>query len=338
MSQINNKIKSLTAEQESRMSEFRNKWIRVGLSTAPADRQRAEAAIRKSYILGGVPEPRKIVWCGSPFSQGITRSIILDKKIIDSVRASVGASVRASVWDSVRDSVRASVWDSVGASVRDSVWDSVRDSVWDSGYGQHDASWLSFYDYFGEVCGLHPKTERLAGLFELAQSCGWYLPHEGVCWVSERHHLLNRDEQGRLHSLTDPAVSYPDGWSIYAVHGVRVPQDIIEDRNSINPHRITSESNAEIRRVMLDIFGQARYLQESGAKKVQSDRFGELYRQELVDDEPIVMVRVTNSTPEPDGSVKPYFLRVPPEIRTAEQAVAWTFGKEPGAYAPAVET
>ena len=38
------------------------------------------------------------------------------------------------------------------------------------------------------------------------------------------------------------------------------------------------------------------------------------------------MVEVVNSTPEPDGSRKTYFLRVPPTIGTAREAVAWTFG------------
>jgi hypothetical protein len=37
------------------------------------------------------------------------------------------------------------------------------------------------------------------------------------------------------------------------------------------------------------------------------------------------MLEVENSTPEPDGSHKPYFLRVPPEVRTARETLAWTF-------------
>ena len=32
-----------------------------------------------------------------------------------------------------------------------------------------------------------------------------------------------------------------------------------------------------------------------------------------------------NSTPEPDGTRRTYFLRVPPQMRTAREAVAWTF-------------
>ncbi|MCC7529097.1 MAG: hypothetical protein IT342_11270 [Candidatus Melainabacteria bacterium] len=37
------------------------------------------------------------------------------------------------------------------------------------------------------------------------------------------------------------------------------------------------------------------------------------------------MVRVKNATMEPDGSYKTYFLRVPPYVATAREAVAWTF-------------
>jgi hypothetical protein len=37
------------------------------------------------------------------------------------------------------------------------------------------------------------------------------------------------------------------------------------------------------------------------------------------------MLEVVNSTPEPDDSFKDYFLRVPPNARTAREAVAWTF-------------
>lgn len=35
---------------------------------------------------------------------------------------------------------------------------------------------------------------------------------------------------------------------------------------------------------------------------------------------------------------KEYFLRVPPDTRSAHEACAWSFGKTPEAYAPAIET
>jgi hypothetical protein len=50
------------------------------------------------------------------------------------------------------------------------------------------------------------------------------------------------------------------------------------------------------------------------------------------------MVEVINATPEPDGSRKRYWLRVPPYMRTAREAVAWTFGLSGKEYAPDKET
>ena len=61
---------------------------------------------------------------------------------------------------------------------------------------------------------------------------------------------------------------------------------------------------------------------------IHSDELGDLYRADVPDDEPLVMVRVLNSTPEPDGTYKPYWLRVPPGMTRASDAVAWTFGFE----------
>ena len=319
-------IEKLTKEQIARFPEFVERWTKIGLCTDPADRPKAEAAIIDCYKYAGLAPPKKIVWCGSPLSQGLTRAIILDKKLTEGI----GKSVRDSVQASVRASVQASVQASVGASV----WASVGDSV----YGQHDANWLAWIAYFREMCALKSQTEKCLGLDALAKSAGWALPHQNICWVSERHNILERDERGRLHNLVGPAVMYPDGWSIYSVHGVRVPGWIIEEKQKLNAQVIDKEQNAEIRRVMIEIFGQEKYLIEGKAEKIHKDEFGTLWRKQIEGDEELVMVEVLNSTPEPDNSFKTYFLRVPPTVKTAHEAVAWSFQKEPKQYSPAQES
>jgi hypothetical protein len=205
-------------------------------------------------------------------------------------------------------------------------------------YGQHDANWLAFYKFFQAECGLSKETDKLEGLWELCRSAGWALPHEHICWVSERHSVVARDEQGRLHNLRGPALEYPDGFAIYAAHGVRLSPDIILDPSSITVARIEAEKNAEIRRVMIEQYDQGRYLKDSGAKKVQEDDYGTLYRKDVPNDEPILMVDVINSTAEPDGTFRRYMLRVPPDTKTARGGVAWTFGKTEAEYEPALET
>jgi hypothetical protein len=214
------------------------------------------------------------------------------------------------------------------------------DSVGESSYGQHDAGWLSFYDYFNSACGLKKETKKISGLLKISKSAGWFLPHEKICWVSDRHNIVNRDGNGRLHNNNGIALAYPDGWGIYAVHGVRVPKFVIERPTEIKINSIDAEKNIEVRRVMIDRYDGVRYtgafLIDSGAKEIHRDDFGILYRRDVSLDEPIVMVKVKNSTPESDGSCKDYFLRVPPNIQIAHEAVQWTFGSDN--YSPAIES
>ena len=287
------KIEKLSPLQIARMAEFRDRWIKIGLSTEPADRPRAE------------------------------RAIVLDRRLVEQIGDSVGASV----WASVRASVRASVWASVGDSVRASVGGSV--------YGAHDANWLAFYAYFREVCGLLEQTERLAGLTELAQSAGWALPHAGICWVSERHHVLSRDDRGRLHSIAGPAVAYPDGWAIYAVRGVRVPAEWIEQKDKLDPATALTWPNVEQRNAAAEIIGWARILEQLKPSTIDTDRdpeIGTLLRVDLPDAPNSRFLRVRC------GTGREFVLPVPAEMETARQANAWTYGLKPDEYKPEIRT
>ena len=66
--------------------------------------------------------------------------------------------------------------------------------------------------------------------------------------------------------------------------------------------------------------------------------FGKLWEINFRDDEPLKFVQVRNSTPERDGTFKFYYLKVPPEMATARQAVAWTFGLQADEYIPSKQT
>lgn len=159
-----------------------------------------------------------------------------------------------------------------------------------------------------------------------------------VVFACEKPHVFSVDEGGRLHDARGPALAFDDGFNEYCWHGVIVEARIIEQADTITIDEIESTQNAEIRRVLIERYGQARYLQDSGTREIQKDDFGTLYKKEIPGDEPLVMVKVVNSSPEPDGSFKDYFLRVPPDVETARQAVAWTFGLEEDDYLPRDES
>jgi hypothetical protein len=62
------------------------------------------------------------------------------------------------------------------------------------------------------------------------------------------------------------------------------------------------------------------------------DETGILWRKTWLASDAWAAVEVINATPEPDGTRKHYFLQVPPNLRTAREAVAWTYGIAPERY------
>ena len=168
----------------------------------------------------------------------------------------------------------------------------------------------------------------------LALHSGPRIVHDDFCMISDRPTLLTVDEQNRPHGDTGPFCRWSDGTALYSVRGVRVPAWVVERPADITVATIDSEQNAEVRRVMLERYGLARYLRDANAERLDHDeRWGTLYRRDLANDEPLVMVEVINRSPEPDGSFRHYVLRVPPTCRTALEAVAWTFDMKPQDYA-----
>jgi len=189
-----------------------------------------------------------------------------------------------------------------------------------------------------DVLGLESQTEPLVGLMELAEVCGWWAPYKHLAIIQHRHSELHLDERGRLHNQNDMSVRYRDGWGVYAIHGARVPEWVVTRPAEITADKIEAETNAEVRRVMIDRYGADRYLVDSGAKQVHADEFGVLFRKNIRGDEPLVMVKLKNSTPEPDGTFKHYFIRVPPTIQRAREACAWMADVSEAEYAPEIET
>lgn len=182
------------------------------------------------------------------------------------------------------------------------------------------------------------NKRRIGALMELAAQGLCYIFYEGYAFACESPTRLSLDEGGRLHSEFGPAISSLDGFSMHSWHGSTVASWIIEHPERINVPGIMKEFNAEVRRVMIERYGLEKFIKASGAQQIHRDECGVLYRKEFEDDEPLVMVKVKNSSKEPDGSYKHYFLRVPPDMKTAREAVAWTFAMDEKSYNPEQQT
>ncbi|MBV9317044.1 MAG: hypothetical protein JOZ34_06230 [Gammaproteobacteria bacterium] len=198
--------------------------------------------------------------------------------------------------------------------------------------GQHELAWLGAYDYYRDALGLVAETAPLQGLFQLAQSLGWLQPHARTCWLAERPDRLRGDDRGRLHDDSAPALRFRDGWSVWAWKGVVVPSWLILHPDRITLAMIDHEQNVQIRRCMIEIMTPERYVAQGGAVRVAEDETGVLWRKTWLSADTWAAVEVINATPEPDGTHRHFFLQVPAHMRTAREAVAWTYGLTASAY------
>jgi hypothetical protein len=304
-------IDSLTPEQEAKFPEYEERFVNIGLATGEDDlKNRADIVknIGLVYQDAELTPPPVYLHLKSPLACVLALNYL--ESIEDKWKDDPANLVKTFVKDdtSLKDLMELTK----GMSLKN----------YEACYGQFEASWLVFYMFFQEEFNLE-KCPTLDHLEALLKS-GWFFPMDNICAVSGRHMSIHRDEDNRLHNLEAPALAFSDDFNLYAVHGVRVPEYIIERPEEITVDLITTEANAEVRRVMLDKFGLDRFIKESGAKLIDSDeKIGDLYVAEFEDDEALAMVRLINSTPETDGTSKEYWMRVTPGAKTAREAVAW---------------
>ena len=192
-------------------------------------------------------------------------------------------------------------------------------------YGNHDAGWISFYNYFQEVKGLD-CVDKLQPLMDLAKYCGWVSFYENVVVFQHRPEVIKFDDQNRLHCEDGPAIRYRDGFSIYSWHGVSIPAEWIENKQSLTPKIALSWENIEQRRCACEIIGWARILRELNSEVIDSDvdpMIGNLLEVDIpeIGREKFLQVLC--------GTGRTFAIPVPPECKTALEANAWTFGVEP---------
>jgi len=92
--------------------------------------------------------------------------------------------------------------------------------------------------------------------------------------------------------------------------------------------------NATLRRDALNYYGVEKFFKDMNTKVIHKDGKNELLILKWHRDEkPITMVKVIDSTTK-----QTYLLRVPPEMKTVRQAIAWTFHLSEDEYYPIKET
>jgi hypothetical protein len=144
-------------------------------------------------------------------------------------------------------------------------------------------------------------------------------------WVAKPTlHIEGGGTSRRLHRENGAAL-ISDIEDLHFWHGTLIPSEWIEDRSSLTPRMALTWGNIEQRRAACEILGWHRILSELKAKTIdrhENPQIGELVEVALPDIGKERFLRVLC------GTNREFALPVPPNMRTAIQAQAWTWGLE----------
>lgn len=335
-------IEKLTPEQESLIPIIQEKWHSLALSTAPIDRQKASFAVKSAYVFLWDDEP-EILFFDSLYEALKDINVYLpnweeyDQEdlfylIEDTLNEQLSDSLRYELHDQLLDPFRIqlhALWN----PFLNQFYHQPEISHWVASNFVHDVNpqdWLvqcSFVDFCVSVlnCSLKPSLQsQWEGLQSLAKNCGWmynfFNEETSLFCVCDRPTHLDFDQEYRLHAVGKPAIQFADGYSLYSYHGVGIP----EKYGLLHPKEwqaqwLLEETNAEVRRVLIQEIGYEKICQELSAEELDSwAEYRLLKIQNDVDVEPIHLLTMTCPS---TGYI--HTSRVPPDIQSAREAIRW---------------
>ena len=121
------RIDSLTDEEKSKMAEYAEKWIEIGLKTGETDWDTFDKYMPVAYEKAGLKYPKNVVRVSSPLVGALAASVA--EGILKKRRGAVGGAVHDAVDEAVRGAVDGAVDDAVGDAVRGAVRGAVGGAV-----------------------------------------------------------------------------------------------------------------------------------------------------------------------------------------------------------------
>tara|TARA_Y100000034_G_scaffold134218_1_gene201998 strand:- start:3925 stop:4863 length:939 start_codon:yes stop_codon:yes gene_type:complete len=302
-------ITELTQEQEQLLEETKKKWYKIGVSTDTADRPLAEEAMAEFYTVMEQPKSPEFVWCDSPLSCLKEINTILWKK---------------EHGDTPIPESELTKYHQVFS------------------WGQFDAYWVSFYLFCLEIgCKFEKEhIERLQIWQKLVRACAWTWAFDTHCFISERPLKIWCNEDLDLHHDGGPSMVFRDGYGVFALNGVRVPDWLaVQPEGEIDPKLIARISNAELRR---------EFVRKVGVERIYHKLGGETLDEQ--DGYKLVLLDIGQNTDDVDdedrdededervGNPRPYLFMenpsiqtwhmegVPPDTKTVAEALAFRNG------------
>jgi hypothetical protein len=246
-----------TSEQITLALSYEEKWRAIATNTKRIDRSRVTATIQAVYQLLGNDSPI-LEFADSPYDAILRlKQLIEDRHYapLNSLSREIqkklkeGLTLQLTDYPDVRvypsalkrrpnDELRPQLdhqvhlllLSEVGARLvqQHQLYVTLRTQSWSYNYcyiaPEQWASDTCYLDWLCNCLSCEHDSKYWKLLEALLTECGWVFPFEGICIVCDHPTRISFDSERRLHAEGKPALEFSDSLSIFAHHGIRLPE------------------------------------------------------------------------------------------------------------------
>jgi hypothetical protein len=240
----------ITKKEKEEMDKITKKWVKRALFTGHIDTEIITEAIKKLYEVANLEEP-VVVIVPSPDAMVEVFSVI--GTLFDEERYEEAIECCKDI-----------------SKIKKIKCNKNRKK-------EYQNSWSSFYQGGNFWAGNQSFTEAARDTLKLSaldwktyqswEDCAWNggfrMLHEKFCVVSDFPCELHINEQNQAHNLDAPSHLWRDGFAIYTIAGVVVPQWLVETPASqLTMQQYQSISNADVKMAFIMKAGMERFLKQ----------------------------------------------------------------------------
>ena len=203
-------ISKLTPEQESKIPEYLNYWLSVGLRTETIDRERAKESIDFLYTkILKIDKPKQYLFLDSPMAC----QIFLNSS--NQLENQLRNQLRNQLWNQLRDPLRDQLENQLGDQKMQFTYES-------------KTNWMQYYywHYSFILNELFPEKKKDFSLFLEYLEHSKHYHHTylspDIAVFSDFPKTISVNSEGKLDNAQGKALEYRDGYGFYASNGITV--------------------------------------------------------------------------------------------------------------------
>jgi len=237
-------ISKLTSEQESKISEYLNYWLSVGLRTETIDREKAKEAVDFLYTkILKMNKPKQYIFLDSPmacqlFLNGSNQlwnqlwnhlwnqlENQLENQLWSQLRNQLENQLKNQLWDQLRNQLRNHLWNQLENQLENQLRDQLKNQKIQFTL-ESKTNWTQdYYWHYSYILNeLFPEKKKDFSLFleylEHSKHCHYVYLSPEIAVFSDFPKTISVNAKGQLDNEQEKALEYRDGYGFYASNGI----------------------------------------------------------------------------------------------------------------------